>query len=38
MSARRPSAKILRASPNGAFELIVTDLLFAELKRAVRDG
>ncbi len=35
LSARGPSAEVLRASRDGAFELIVSDLLIAELRRAL---
>ncbi len=35
LSARVPSAEILRSSRDGAFELVVSELLIAELKRAL---
>jgi putative PIN family toxin of toxin-antitoxin system len=35
LSARGPSAEILRTSRDGALELIVSDLLIAELTRAL---
>jgi uncharacterized protein len=35
LSARGPSAEILRGSRDGAFELVVSELLIAELSRAL---
>ncbi len=35
LSARGPSAKILRSNRDGAFELVVSELLIAELTRAL---
>jgi uncharacterized protein len=35
LSAKGPSAEILRASRDGQFELIVSELLLAELKRTL---
>jgi putative PIN family toxin of toxin-antitoxin system len=35
LSAKGPSAEILRASRDGLFELVVSELLLAELKRAL---
>ena len=35
LSARGPSAEILRSSRDGAFELVVSELLIAELSRAL---
>jgi putative PIN family toxin of toxin-antitoxin system len=35
LSARGPSAEILRGSRDGAFELVVSELLIAELGRAL---
>ncbi len=35
LSARGPSAEILRSNRDGAFELIISDLLIAELARAL---
>jgi uncharacterized protein len=35
LSAKGPSAEILRASRDGLFELVVSEMLLAELKRAL---
>jgi uncharacterized protein len=35
LSAKGPSAEILRASRDGRFELVVSEMLLAELKRAL---
>lgn len=35
LSAKGPSAEILRASRDGRFELVISELLLAELKRAL---
>jgi predicted nucleic acid-binding protein len=37
LSARGPSAEILRSNRDGASELVVSELLIAELTRALRE-